>query len=75
MPRSASTTLSDLLQQLWDLKGTDLLITAGAPPWVRPSAPLRGAEGLAGPVADGLDRFGVRQHASGEYPCRRLASA
>ncbi|HET6963483.1 MAG TPA: type IV pili twitching motility protein PilT, partial [Acidimicrobiales bacterium] len=45
MPRSASKTLSDLLQQLWDLKGTDLLITAGSPPWVRLDQKLEPLEG------------------------------
>jgi twitching motility protein PilT len=45
MPRAASKTLSDLLQQVWDLKGTDLLITAGAPPWVRLDQRLEPLEG------------------------------
>lgn len=45
MPRIAAKTLSDYLQQLWDLKGTDLLITAGSAPLVRMDQKLQPLEG------------------------------
>ena len=45
MPRLAAKTLSDYLQQLWDLKGTDLLITAGSAPLVRIDQKLQPLEG------------------------------
>ena len=40
-----TSTLDDLLQQLWDAKGTDLLLTVGAPAMIRVDGELRPVEG------------------------------
>ena len=52
MPKSA-LVVEDLLQLLWDAKGTDLLLTAGSRPLIRVDGDLRPLEGH--PVLSGED--------------------
>ena len=45
MAQISAQTMSGYLQELWDIKGTDLLITAGAPPLMRVDEQLRPISG------------------------------
>lgn len=50
MARARSTPIDGFLEQLWERKGTDLLLTAGSPPLVRIDGvlhPIEGAKSLA----------------------------
>ena len=57
--RAKTTRLDDYIQMLWDAKGTDLLLTVGAPPLVRVDGqlqPLEGAAALGGDDTEALVR-------------------
>src|SRR5947207_13185892 len=41
---SYSAAIDEYLQELWDAKGTDLLLTAGAPPLIRVDGEMRPVE-------------------------------
>ena len=53
MAETDTAAIDGYLQQLWDLKGTDILFTTGVPPQLRVSGAMRSAQGA--PVLDASD--------------------
>jgi twitching motility protein PilT len=45
MPRASATPISRYLKDLWEKKGTDLLLTAGIPPMLRVDGVMRAIDG------------------------------